>query len=654
MKLKTLIVPALAVAGAATLLSPPESHGWSVIGGSLSQSQRDFRVYNNFTDGGANNNNVIDPSWPGYDGAEAAIWKGCVEWASELHGGDGAGDPTQTVGSGGANFDPSWQGNATGIGNSDQNIHSEISGNGGSTLAYTETPISDGWRIRYYSSWNWKDGPGSVSVGSDIQGIACHEYGHALGLGHSTNGGATMFASASGTGTSGRSINADDQAGVQAIYGVIDTTKKPHIENISGTNPVVITGWNFAATDNEVWFTQASAGGNGTPVKVTGVTSDGFTISVVPPGNAGPGDIIVKKGGVVAHKGPSNPWPWDPGTAPTDPFATDLNIDIGTSLGAPSNSYGAASGSAGTWNSFSPPFSGVALVDLLGDPTAATLTTSGVGGEFSQNNAGTSGDDEALMDDLEDIGCTPGVSTSTWTITGMAEGDYDVYVYAWAPDDRTGFSTDISVAGGALGTQTSGAFAWGGAHVQGGTYVVDTVNVASDGGSISVTATTNTGCGSVNGIQIVPYAAPSCGTSVNYCTPGLSANWCQPTLSSAGVASASATTGFVVSAISVEGNKDGLYFFGTNGRQANSWGSGTSFQCVAPPVKRAGLLLGNGTNGGCDGVFNQDLNARWASQPLQNPGAGAVVQLQLWYRDPQNTSNQTTSLSDAIEFTMCP
>ena len=33
-----------------------------------------------------------------------------------------------------------------------------------------------------------------------------------------------------------------------------------------------------------------------------------------------------------------------------------------------------------------------------------------------------------------------------------------------------------------------------------------------------------------------------------------------------------------------------------------------------------------------------------------NPGAGAAVQAQLWYRDPLNTSNQPTSLSDAIEF----
>jgi hypothetical protein len=48
------------------------------------------------------------------------------------------------------------------------------------------------------------------------------------------------------------------------------------------------------------------------------------------------------------------------------------------------------------------------------------------------------------------------------------------------------------------------------------------------------------------------------------------------------------------------------------------------------------------------------MNTRWQAKPTQNPGAGAIVQLQLWYRDPFNTRNQTTSLSDAIEFCVEP
>ena len=74
-------------------------------------------------------------------------------------------------------------------------------------------------------------------------------------------------------------------------------------------------------------------------------------------------------------------------------------------------------------------------------------------------------------------------------------------------------------------------------------------------------------------------------------------------------------------------------------------------------MKRAGLLTASGTINLCDGSVTQDFNAMWCPtcpKPLKNPGAGAVVQAQLWYRDSQNTSNQTTSLSDAIEFTVGP
>ncbi len=142
-----------------------------------------------------------------------------------------------------------------------------------------------------------------------------------------------------------------------------------------------------------------------------------------------------------------------------------------------------------------------------------------------------------------------------------------------------------------------------------------------------------------------------------YCMSGTSASGCQTLVHACGQASASASSGFVLEGRQASGVRTGLFFFGTNGRQANPWGSGTSFQCVAPPVQRAGILTSSGTPGLCDGLFTQDLNALWCptcSKPLKNPGAGAVVQAQLWYRDPLNTSNQTTSLSNAIEFLVGP
>ena len=152
-------------------------------------------------------------------------------------------------------------------------------------------------------------------------------------------------------------------------------------------------------------------------------------------------------------------------------------------------------------------------------------------------------------------------------------------------------------------------------------------------------------------------AGPCHGEPVAYCTAGTSASGCQALMSAAGTPSATLTSGFFLTASGVEGSKTGLFFYGTNGRQANPWGNGTSFVCVIPPRVRGGLLSGGGTNGACDGLFTQDLNARWCAtcpKPSHNPGPGALVQAQLWYRDPLSTSNQSSSMSDALEFSVCP
>jgi hypothetical protein len=144
---------------------------------------------------------------------------------------------------------------------------------------------------------------------------------------------------------------------------------------------------------------------------------------------------------------------------------------------------------------------------------------------------------------------------------------------------------------------------------------------------------------------------------VTYCTAGTSASGCQAAISAVGTPSASLASGFTLQASAAEGNKNGIFFFSQNGRQANPWGNSSSYQCVVPPVLRAGQISGGGSPGACDGAFAQDLNALWCPacpKPLKNPGAGATVRAQLWYRDPLNTSNQTTSLSDAVEFDVCP
>lgn len=143
---------------------------------------------------------------------------------------------------------------------------------------------------------------------------------------------------------------------------------------------------------------------------------------------------------------------------------------------------------------------------------------------------------------------------------------------------------------------------------------------------------------------------------ISYCTAGTSANGCIATISAAGTPSATLTSGFFLNASGADGNRSGGFFFGTSGPQASPWG-GTGFMCVAPPRLRAGLLAGSGTIGACDGAFGMDLNALWCPgcpSPGKNPGPGVVCYSQLWFRDPFSTTGQTTTLSNAMQFTVEP
>ena len=303
---KLFVLPALVLGGAALLLAPARSsEAFSTIGGNLSESQRDVRVHDNFLDATANDNAAAAAQFPGWTGAELALWKAIVEWGSRLHG-DGSGDPlnANVLGDGGANFDAFWAGSADGIGTGNNNIASaQTSCGGGGTLAYCETPITDGWRIRFCDEWTWDDGPGSVGLRWDIQSVMTHEYGHALGLGHSGIGQATMAPSAGAGQTTIRSIHADDIAGVQSVYGLTAATKPTITATVAdtGANTLTIHGTQFGATGNEVWFTnQAVTAASVDPiVDVLNVSSSGAgTLITIPiPAGAGPGDVLVNRPG---------------------------------------------------------------------------------------------------------------------------------------------------------------------------------------------------------------------------------------------------------------------------------------------------------------------------------------------------------------------
>jgi hypothetical protein len=332
----------ITASGALLLVLGPLVPAFTTVGHTLGIGQRDVRVYDNF---GAPAG-TPDPNWPGATGAPLAVWKAVAEWGSELHG-DGSGDPSQPngVGSGGANFDAVWQGLAPNAGTETSNVVSMMSGCDGGVYSSTDLG-SFGWRIRFSDCIAWNFGPGTgLGTGEiDLQGVMCHEYGHVLGLGHTTVAGSTMLASITGNGSAQRSIEADDMAGIRFLYGVQAPTK-PHVASISGTDVLTITGAHFAPTGNEVWLTQAVLNPTGEPVKVGGLpsTAGGTQIVVGLPALAGPGDLLVHVPGSGGDT-LSNAFPFDPSGcgAPASYCEAKLNsqgcLPLITSTGQPSAS----------------------------------------------------------------------------------------------------------------------------------------------------------------------------------------------------------------------------------------------------------------------------------------------------------------------------
>lgn len=147
-----------------------------------------------------------------------------------------------------------------------------------------------------------------------------------------------------------------------------------------------------------------------------------------------------------------------------------------------------------------------------------------------------------------------------------------------------------------------------------------------------------------------------------YCTAGTTSSGCNAALSSAGLPSATATTGFTIAVGNAEGLRNGVFFYGISGPAALPWGMGAmwsgSWLCVRTPIQRAASGFTTGNLGFCNGAMSFDWNELLATgtgllgQPRQ---PGATFHAQFWSRDPGNGPGvPTTSLSNALEFVLRP
>lgn len=71
--------------------------------------------------------------------------------------------------------------------------------------------------VRFNNAVRWQTSSG-CSGGYDLAGVSVHEFGHAVGLGHSNVSGATMYPSVAACDFSISSLANDDKAGYSAIY----------------------------------------------------------------------------------------------------------------------------------------------------------------------------------------------------------------------------------------------------------------------------------------------------------------------------------------------------------------------------------------------------------------------------------------------------
>jgi hypothetical protein len=320
--------------------------------------------------------------------------------------------------------------------------------------------------------------------------------------------------------------------------------------------------------------------------------------------------------------------------------AQSFNLDVGDNLilsPTPSNAYGAAAGQTGYWNAVKTPYS-VTLKDLTG--TLTSVTTSSTDSSSFNMPVFAMNDDQNLMYDVQDVNQFSGVIS--WTISGLSNGSYRLYTYAWAPEN-TGALTLIDVPGSSDGPQTVGGMWTGSPHVHLITYALHHITISN--GTITVNASGVNDSGSINGFQIVQdtssFAAicPGDSTAFPPCpcgNTGMPNHGCDNSAATGGAlltASGNTSPDTVVLTSSFELPSVPSIFLQGHVNQFPGAVFGDGVRCVNGTLKR--LYQHNATAGVVSAPTGTDLSITARSAALGDPiNPGDTRYYQVYYRDP--------------------
>jgi len=319
--------------------------------------------------------------------------------------------------------------------------------------------------------------------------------------------------------------------------------------------------------------------------------------------------------------------------------AQSFNVDFGTVGTPPTNTYGAAALQPGIWNEIEGGALSAPLVGLGGTPTAVTIDADG--NSFTFNNAGTTGDDEALLDSLLD-------GPTTIVFRGLAPGDYVVYTYAWAPDSAA-YITNVEVLGSSDPLQACGGN-WGGTFQLGVIYTRHAVTIGGSLANLEIQLTTGSQFRSVNGVQIVRGGG---GIGLNYCTANPNSTGATGVISATGSASIGANNLTLV-ASALPNNAFGFFVTSPLTASIPNPGGSAGVLCVGSPI---GRYVGPGQikNSGGTGSFSLLIDLNQIPTPTGPTAAvaGQTRNFQAWHRDVV-AGSATSNFTNGLAVTFAP